>query len=141
MADLLTAYKDPEKHAREIEVSRIVADEKVHEEGVGRYAESIRDGRGVKPIIVIKHPKKDEYAVLDGHHRFWALKESGAKTVRCAVVEDYIGLGFHLTKNGVFQPSAEFTKYVRAPAKQLQDYLTRFLKDPDDMLREQLKLK
>ena len=140
MVDLITAYKDGEKHSREIEVGRIVADEKVHEGGVGRYAESIKSGKDVKPIIVIKHPKKDEYAVLDGHHRFWAHKHAGAETVRCVVVEDYIGLGFHLTKNGYFQPSAEFTRYVRAPAKQLQDYLTRFLKDPDGMLREQLKL-
>jgi hypothetical protein len=141
MVDLITAYTYPKKHVREIEVGRIVADEKVHEEGVDRYVKSISKGGEVKPIILIKHPQKDEYAVLDGHHRFWAYKHAGAEKVKCVVVEDYVGLGFKLAKSGYFQPTPEFTKYVRTPAKRLQDYLTRFLKDPDGMLKEQLKLK
>jgi len=139
VVDLITAYKDPEGHAREIDINRIVADEKVHDEGVARYAKHVKEGKHVKPLIVIKHPKRDEYAVLDGHHRFRALKKAGMKTVRCAVVEDYVGLGFRLTKNGYFQPPPELTKYVRIPAMQLRDYLTEFLKEPEKMLKAQMK--
>ncbi len=139
MVDLLRAYRDPASHAEELDMDKIVADEKVHDEGVGRYVEMLRSGRPVKPIIVVKHPRKDEYAVLNGHHRFWALREVGAGRVRAVVIRDMVGLGFHMTRNGHLQPPPGFTKHVRIPAKRLRAYLEEFWKDPEGMLREQLK--
>ncbi len=139
MVDILRAYRDPERYAQELGICTIVADEKVHGEGVKRYVRLIKEGAHVKPIIVVKHPKVDEYAVLNGHHRFWAYKELGVEKVEAVVVEDLIGLGFHMTKNGHLQPPAGFTKYVRVPAKEFQSYIEEFWKDPGGMLRKQLK--
>lgn len=140
MADLISAYQNPEKYAVELDISKIVADSKVHKEGVERYVSQIRNGAHILPIVVIKHPWKDEYAVLNGHHRFWAFKETGATKVRAAVVEDIVGIGFQMTKNGIFQPTPEFTKFIRIPAKHFQEYMMNFLKDPEKMLRDQVKL-
>lgn len=140
MVDIVRAYKDPEKHAQELDMDRIVADEKVDREGVERYARMFKEGEEVKPIIVVKHPKDHEYAVLNGHHRFWACKKLGMEKIRAVVVEDMLGLGFHLTKRGVLQPSKEVTRHVRIPAKRFRRYMQEFLKDPKGMLREQLEL-
>ena len=79
------------------------------------------------PIIVIKHPNKELYAVLDGHHRFKAARLNGLKTIKAVVVDDYTGLGFEFTRQGIFQPTPEFTRYVRIPIK-------RFISDMRDFL-------
>ncbi len=139
MVDIVRAYKNPEKHAQELEISKIVADEKVCEEGVRRYVQLIREGAAIKPIIVVKHPSVEEYAVLNGHHRFWAYKELGVEKIRAVVVEDLTGLGFHMTKNGHLQPPAGFTRYIRIPAKEFQSYIEKFWKDPGGMLRRQVR--
>jgi hypothetical protein len=81
--------------------------------------------------VVIKHPDRELYAVLDGHHRFEAVKKKGLKTIRAAVVDDYTGLGFELTKQGVFQPSAEFTRYIRVPLKRFAEDMRRFFFEPE----------
>ncbi|MBN2518134.1 MAG: ParB-like nuclease domain-containing protein [Candidatus Altiarchaeota archaeon] len=140
MVDLFRAYSYPERYAQDIDIGRIVADEKVHWEGVGRYEDYIKSGKEIPPIIVFKHPNKDEYAVLNGHHRFWAMKKMGRRSVRCVVVEDISGLGFQFAKRGMFQPTPYFTKHVRTPAKRFQTYMQEFLKNPEVMLRDQLKL-
>ena len=90
----------------------------------------------IKAIVVVKHPKKDYYAVLDGHHRFWAQKTLGYATIKCAVIEDFFGLGFHMTKNGIFQPDPRFTRYVRIPLKRFYSYITEFIKDPENSLKK-----
>ncbi len=130
MTDLIRAYFDPEKHAQEIPVHRVVSDEKVDEGHVARIGDSGLDPRTMRPIVVIKHPKVEAYAVLDGHHRFHIVQGMGCETIRAAVVDDYVGLGFYLTKKGVFQPTPEFTKYVRVPLKRFIWWMTAFLKDP-----------
>jgi hypothetical protein len=140
MVDLFRAYSYPEDYSEEIDIHKIVADEKVHWEGVREFEDKIKAGHEIPPIIVFKHPKRMEYAVLNGHHRFWALKRLGREKIVCVVVEDISGLGFHLTKRGVFQPTPNFTKYVRVPAKRFQAYMQEFLSDPEKMIRDQLKL-
>jgi hypothetical protein len=95
----------------------------------------IKTGEKIKAIVVVKHPKKDFYAVLDGHHRFWAQKISGKKSIKCAVVEDFFGLGYHMTKNGLFQPDPRFTKFIRIPLKRFYSYINEFIKDPELILR------
>ncbi len=116
-----------ESFAVDLPVEKIVCDENVDYDYVYRLAE--RDVSKFKPIVVIKHPDKELYAVLDGHHRFKAVQLHSLKTIRAAVVDDYTGLGFEFTKQGVFQPSAEFTRYVRVPLKRFVEYLQDFLFD------------
>jgi hypothetical protein len=119
----------PEVYAVEIPVEQIVCDENVDDEYVRSLAEV--DVSRLKPIVVIKHPDKELYAVLDGHHRFEAIKLRGLKMIRAAVVDDYTGLGFELTKQGVFQPSAEFTRFIRVPFKRFSEGMRRFFFDSE----------
>jgi len=139
MTDLVRAYTFPERFAVELPIDRIVCDGKVDEGHVERIMGGADGPRAMKPIVVIKHPRQDVYAVLDGHHRFSAARRRGAQTIRAAVVDDYVGLGFELTKRGAFQPSSLFTKHVRVPAKRLASYMERFQRAPREMLREELK--
>ena len=125
MTDLLRAYATPDEYTVVLPIDEIVCDNNVDFE----YAENLSkyDVSKMTPIIVIKHPSKQLYAVLDGHHRFNATKLRGMRTIRAVVVDDYIGLGFDLTSKGVFQPSAELTKYIRVPIKRFVEYLRGFL--------------
>ncbi|MCJ2539651.1 MAG: ParB N-terminal domain-containing protein [Candidatus Thermoplasmatota archaeon] len=134
MTDLFRAYFDPVKHATEIPCELIVSDEKVDKEHVARMVEGGMDPATMRPIVVIKHPKEEIYSVLDGHHRFSLIRDMGCETIRAAVVDDYVGLGFYLTAKGVFQPTADFTKYVRVPLKRFIWWMTGFLKDPRSMI-------
>ena len=135
MVNLFKAYSNPDRYAEEIPLDKIVADLKVDVEGVNRIINMIESGEIIKTIVVVKHPKKNYYAVLDGHHRFWAQKALCYSNVKCAVVEDFFGLGFHMTKNGIFQPDPKFTKYVRIPLKRFYSYITEFIKDPEKLLQ------
>jgi hypothetical protein len=119
--------KNPEKYAEIIGIGKIVADSKVYSGGVKRYEDKIRHGEDLGAIIVIKHPKKDLYAVLDGHHRYWAQKRMGIKKIKCAVIRDHIGLLFSATEDGLLQPTKEFTKYVRVPYKKIENHMYKFL--------------
>jgi len=46
---------------------------KVFPETVEKYTRKIENGENIDPIIVVKHPKYDVYAVLGGHHRYFCL--------------------------------------------------------------------
>ena len=125
MTDLIRAYTMPDKYAVDLPVESIVCDENVDDDYVQRLAEM--DVSKFTPIVVIKHPDKELYAVLDGHHRFKAARLNGLKTIKAAVVDDYVGLGFEFTRQGVFQPSPEFTRYVRLPLKRFMEFMQDFL--------------
>lgn len=125
---------NPEKYGERISIKKIVADRKVYRKGVERYKKMLKEGKGLGTIIVVKHPTKDLYAVLDGHHRFWAQKEMGCKIIKCAVIQDFFGMIFHLTKEGAFQPSPDFTRYIRVPllkwGEKMLQYLNEFKNNP-----------
>jgi len=140
MTDLIRAYFDPERYARELPIETVVSDEKVDEGHKARLGDKGLDPTSMRPIVVIKHPRKDIYAVLDGHHRFSVVRGMGCTTIRAAVVDDYVGLGFHLTKRGVFQPTPAFTKHVRVPVKRFVSWMTEFLKDPEEMVEQASEL-
>jgi len=127
--EIFSVFRNPEKYARAIPIEKLVADKKVYAKGVERYKDMLEKGKDLGAIIVVKHPRKDLYAVLDGHHRFWAQKETGAETIDCAVITDYYGLTFHLTKHGVWQPGPEFTKRIRIPLIKWGQGLVNFLKE------------
>ncbi|NIP35236.1 MAG: ParB N-terminal domain-containing protein [Thermoplasmata archaeon] len=133
MTDLFRAYFQPEKHAQDIPVKMVLSDEKVDEDHAARIGDGGFDPKSMRPIVVIMHPKVEAYAVLDGHHRFHIVQGMGFETIRAAVVDDYVGLGFYLTKKGVFQPTPEFTKYIRVPLKRFVWWMTAFLKDPQSI--------
>jgi ParB-like chromosome segregation protein Spo0J len=138
-------FLHPDEYAEQIPVARIVADKRVIKEGVERYKKLFKKTGDLGTIIVVRHPRKELYAVLDGHHRFWALKELGVRTIKCAVIQDYYGLTFILTEKGFYQPTAEFTKQLRIPilrwGEGLLSYLEEFKKDPLSMLGERLQRK
>ena len=129
----------PEKYQEWIDIGHIVSDKKVYGKGVKDYIEAVKSGNALRPIIVIKHPESDLYAVLDGHHRFWAQKEAGLQRIKCAVIYDLIGSLFFLTKEGYLQPTPLFTKHIRVPFLRIKDFLERFLKDPNRTLKAMLR--
>jgi hypothetical protein len=125
MTDLIRAYTSPDEFAIEIPMCEIVSDENVDDEYAHQLAS--HDVSAFTPIIVVKHPRKRLYAVLDGHHRFRASQLKGLDRIRAVVVDDYTGLGFDLTKRGFFQPSPEVTRYIRVPLKRFYKEMFKFL--------------
>jgi len=111
----LDIFLFPEKYSVPLPIDQIVADAKVDVDGVIRYKEQLAAGMQIRPIVVVKHPRKDLYAVVDGHHRFFAQIEFGQKDIDCAVIQDFVGFMFQLTKDGWLQPHPAFTKHVRVP--------------------------
>ena len=115
MTDLLLAYSEPNKYAVDMPIEKIVSEEKVDEDHVQQL--TTMDVSKIEPILVIKHPDKEIYAVLDGHHRLKAARLMGAKTIRAVVVDDITGMGFEVAREEVFQPSPAFTRFVRLPIR------------------------
>jgi uncharacterized protein (DUF1015 family) len=69
----------PLKYAVSLQIEKIVADSKVSRQGIEIYKQKISNNEKINPIIVVKHPIKDLYAVLDGHHRYYAYLEMAKK--------------------------------------------------------------
>jgi hypothetical protein len=113
-------------------VGEVVADTRVYREGVERYKEKIAKGESLPPIIVVKHPTKELYAVLDGHHRYYAYVELGRKEIDCALTGNTSGVIFYLTEHGVFQPPSEITEHIRVPAFEFNAKVKHFLSDSLD---------
>jgi uncharacterized ParB-like nuclease family protein len=126
-------FIDPDKYARPLSIVKIVADSKVSRDGVEFYKKKIANNEKINPIIVVKHPRIDLYAVLDGHHRYWACREMGKKTIDSALAGDYSSVNFYLTEYGFFQPSSETTEKLREPAKKMHENLKQFL---DEFIKE-----
>ncbi len=122
-------FINPYKYTVHLPVDRIVADSKVSRQGVELYRQKMVNNNKINPIIVVKHPSKYLYAVLDGHHRYYAFRAMGKKTIDCAVAGDYSSIIFYLTEHGYFQPSPEITDSIRHPAIKLQNNLKQFLTD------------
>jgi hypothetical protein len=117
----------PERHTICLPVDKIVADSKVSRKGIEFYKQKIAANEPVNPLIVVKHPKKDLYAVLDGHHRYYAYLELGRKQIDCALAGNYSSVIFYLTEHGYFQPSPQMTEGFRQPAIRLHKNLKQFL--------------
>jgi hypothetical protein len=120
-------FLHPQKYAVCLPIDKLVADSKVHRQGIELYKQKIKTHQKINPIIVVKHPRKDQYAVLDGHHRYYAYLELGKTDVDCALAGDYSSVIFYLTQHGYFQPSPEFTQGVREPVVKLHQNLKQFL--------------
>ncbi len=120
-------FINPSKYSVCLPVEKLVADSKVSRQGVEIYKQKIANNEKINPLIVVKHPRKDLYAVLDGHHRYYAYLELGRKEIDCALAGDYSSVIFYLTEHGYFQPSPEITEGLRQPAIKLHQNLKQFL--------------
>lgn len=76
-----------------VEVDRLKSHEEIRPELLDSLVDEIKtDGYLRKPVLV-----EDRYfVILDGHHRFEALKKLGCKRIPCYVV-DYFDEAIHLT--------------------------------------------
>ncbi len=77
----IDVFSKTEKYLVRLSIEKIVADPKVSPEAIDLYKKKIEKGEKITPIIVVKHPKYDVYAVLDGHHRYYAYLELSKKEV------------------------------------------------------------
>ena len=130
----IDVFANPEKYLVRLPMDKIVADAKVDPEAIEMYKKKIQNGEKIAPLIVVKHPKFDVYAVLDGHHRYYALLELGKKEVECALAGDFSSVVFYMTEQGYFQPKPETKEENQKKMihlhENLQDFLHNFLKDP-----------
>ena len=133
----IDVFANPEKYLLRLPIEKIVADTKVDPEAIEMYKKKIENGEKIAPLIVVKHPKFEVYAVLDGHHRYYALLESGKKEVDCALAGDFSSLMFYMAEQGYFQPKPqtkeENQKKIIHLHENVQDFLQNFLKDPNKL--------
>ena len=131
----IDVFANPEKYLVRLPIEELVADTKVDPEAIEMYKKKIQNGEKIAPLIVIKHPKYDVYAVIDGHHRYYALLELGKKEVVCALAGDFSSVMFYMTEHGYFQPKPETKeedqKKIIHLHENVQDFLQNFLKDPN----------
>ena len=131
----IDVFQNPEKYLVLVPIDEIVADTKVSREGVEGYKQKIKSGEKIAPIIVVKHPKFEKYAVLDGHHRYYAYLELGKKEVNCALAGDFSSVIYYMTEHGYFQPGAEVRKEIHKQVFQvhenIQEFLDNFSKEPN----------
>jgi hypothetical protein len=130
----IDVFANPEKYLVRLPIEKLVADTKVDPEAIEMYKKKIQNGEKIGPLIVVKHPKFDVYAVLDGHHRYYALLELGKEKVDCALAGDFSSLMFYMTEHGYFQQKPqtkeENQKKIIHLHENVQDFLHNFLKDP-----------
>ena len=131
----IDVFQNPEKYLVRVPIKKIVADTKVSREGVDGYKQKIKKGEKIAPVIVVKHPKFEKYAVLDGHHRYYAYLELGKKEVNCTLGGDFSSVIYYMTQNGYFQPGAEVRKEIHKHFFQahenIQEFLDNFSKTPN----------
>jgi hypothetical protein len=131
----IDVFANPEKYLLRLPINKIVADTKVSPEAIEMYKQKIKNGEKIAPIIVVKHPKFDVYAVLDGHHRYYAYLELGKKKVDCALAGNFSSVIFYMTEHGYFQPKPENKEETEKSTLNLhdniQEFLHNFLKDPN----------
>jgi uncharacterized ParB-like nuclease family protein len=132
----IDVFANPEKYLLRLPIDKIVADTKVSPEAIEMYKQKIKNGEKIAPITVIKHPKFDVYAVLDGHHRYYAFLELGKKKVNCALAGNFSSVIFYMTEHGYFQPKPpEDLQETGKPGMHLhdnvQEFFHNFLLDPN----------
>jgi hypothetical protein len=129
----LDVFSNPQRHLLCLPIERIVADTKVFPQAIEKYKQRIENGEKLSPVIVVKHPRYDVYAVLDGHHRYYAYLQLGWKEIECALAGDFSSVFFYLIDHGYFQPNPN-AKELKNPEVKfhdgLQNFLKNFLRDP-----------
>lgn len=134
MVNPFKKFANPKKYAEKIDIKKVISVPKVYKKGVEKYKKIILSGKPVRPLIVLKHPTEDLYAVLDGHHRFYAYLELGFPTIEAVVLKSHKHL-FDMTKRGLLQPTPRFTKFIRVPVLTLSRYVNKFIRTPFKLLK------
>jgi protein-tyrosine phosphatase len=127
----IDVFVHPENHLIYVPTEQIMADTKVSRKIVELYKRKVANGESILPIVVLKNPGKDMYAVLDGHHRYFAYLELRRKEMTCAFAGDFSGLVFTLARYGFFQPAAEIKEYTTIMIHiGVSNYVGKVLKPP-----------
>ena len=133
----IDVFSNPQKYMVRLSIEKIVADTKVNPEAVEKYKQKIKRREKIEPLIVVKHPKFELYAVLDGHHRYYAYLELGRKRIDCALAGDFSSVIFYLTEHGFFQPNPQGNTGTQKIGLQLheniEEFLHYFLKEPKEV--------
>jgi hypothetical protein len=130
----IDVFSNPEKYFMRLPMDKIVADTKVFPEAVEMYKRKIENGETIALVIVVKHPRYNVYAVLDGHHRYYAYLELGRKKIDCALAGDISSVVFFITERGYLQPNPNAKELIKNPEirfhDKIQEFLQAFLKEP-----------
>ena len=84
----IDVFANPEKYLLMLPIEKSLLTQKSMPEAIEMYKKKIQNREKMAALIVVKHPKFDVYAVLDRHHRYYALLELGKKEVNCALAKD-----------------------------------------------------
>jgi hypothetical protein len=92
------------KHIRFIDANKIksnwyndlLSDWKPDRDYIKFIQKRIKKGEYIAPVIVVK--EQDNYIIVNGHHRCYALRETGAKKIKCLVIEGTFAETAHLRK-------------------------------------------
>ncbi len=106
-----------------IPINKLLEHEEIDPKEVNIISKTLKNNK-FTPIVVTKVPGKDRYVILDGHHRFNALKKTSATSVPCIVV-DYksVELGYwredykNVTKADVINSAIAGKKFPRKTTK------------------------
>ncbi|MEZ0394247.1 MAG: DUF5603 domain-containing protein [Desulfurococcaceae archaeon] len=75
-----------------IDVDKLVSHEEIVEGRLRALADKIsREGVVDMPIVVAPIPGTDKYLIVDGHHRWAALKAMGYRKIPCIVIDYFDG--------------------------------------------------
>ena len=69
-----------------ISIHKLLEHEETDLKEVNRLSRALKNNK-LTPIVVTKISGRDRYVILDGHHRFNALKTNSADFVPCIVVD------------------------------------------------------
>ncbi len=111
-----------------IPTKNLLEHEEVDPEEVNKIHRTLQKNK-FTPIVVTKIPDKDRYVILDGHHRFNALKKNSAESVPCIVV-DYKSVKLDhwreeykaVTKDDVISSALSGKKFPRKTTKHKFDF-------------------
>ena len=134
----IDVFSNPEKYFVRLPIDKIVADTKVFPEAVEMYKRKIESGEKIALVIVVKHPRYNVYAVLDGHHRYYAYLGLGRKKIDCALAGDISSLVFFIAERGYLQPNPNAKELIKNPEIRFHDKIQEFLQD---FLKEPIKTK
>jgi len=116
-----------EQSVDNVVIGKLHISSKVSRKGVDMYKDKLKSGVTLDPVRVVKHPKEERYAVLDGNHKAHAHKEMGFLEIKCVIYRDPFGFLYFLTEQGMLQPPAFITDYFRIPLKRIGDNLRNLL--------------
>ena len=109
----------PDDYTHWVRMCELECDSVVHIPKVKKFIELVKKGVVFPPIQAIRHPLWPEirkYAILNGHHRYFAYKALGRKRIQVIVIDaGAYGVLYELTKRGVFQVNDRFQAVIRNP--------------------------